>query len=473
MSSSVSLYFSNSLVTFSLIFDKENNLYISSQVPFDNSAAIIEISAIDQSVSLFESFYSSGFPYQIEFDNQKFPDGNMYQVQIDSSNNTLPLVKYDASVNRTIVVENTNMGFFLGFAFDHQNRLYHCDSTNSIIYQVDLTTSPATTTAFIIGIPNQLYGIAFDKYDNLYVIYESGSYIAKFNSIGQLLNAFFLSVSTLPFGGFFVNIAIDNINEYIYVAASTALYQFDFNGNLITTVYTDSTNNIYAVGIDNFNNAYFTSDSTNNGLTTNIYKYVPIPKPIPPSPSISLPIPISDTCFPANTLVKTDQGNFPIEKINPKMHTIAGISIKQITRTISTTNYLILFEPLSVDWDKPTRPTIMTPEHRIYYKGRMIEAREWLNRGKKIKKIRYRGEILYNVLMDSEKPMIMNVNGLQTETLNPKNFISLVSDNKSFFMDDKERYVFIQKNNQKMEEKKVSKIPAKNIFRNLYSFQRL
>jgi len=50
---------------------------------------------------------------------------------------------------------------------------------------------------------------------------------------------------------------------------------------------------------------------------------------------------ISDICFPAGTLVKTDQGDIQIETIIPEIHTINKKNIISITKTISFEKYLI------------------------------------------------------------------------------------------------------------------------------------
>jgi len=60
----------------------------------------------------------------------------------------------------------------------------------------------------------------------------------------------------------------------------------------------------------------------------------------------------------------------------------------------------------------------MSKHHKIYYKGKMIEAYRFKN----AKKVKYDGQILYNILMnDYEK---ININNLICETLHPKNNVA-------------------------------------------------
>ena len=69
----------------------------------------------------------------------------------------------------------------------------------------------------------------------------------------------------------------------------------------------------------------------------------------------------------------------------------------------------------------PSKRTIMSKEHKVEYEGRMIEAYrlEGLNG---VKKVKYSGEVLYNVLL--EEYGVMEVNNLVCETLDPLNRIA-------------------------------------------------
>ena len=137
----------------------------------------------------------------------------------------------------------------------------------------------------------------------------------------------------------------------------------------------------------------------------------------PPRPTI-----VSNVCFPAGTPVMCDQGEISIEKINPEINTIRGKKIVAITRTITQDKHLICFEKDSLHKNIPSQKTLISINHKIFYKGEMKKAKEFVGDFENIKKVKYTGEVLYNVLM--EKPDKMLVNNLICETLHPENCIA-------------------------------------------------
>jgi hypothetical protein len=121
-------------------------------------------------------------------------------------------------------------------------------------------------------------------------------------------------------------------------------------------------------------------------------------------------VPIFKICFLYNTPVKTDQGIFPIQKINPNIHTINNKSIIYITKTTSTQTNLICFEKNSLGLNFPSGKIIMNPSHKILYKGNMTEAYRFLKNFSKVKQIEYNNEILYTILIRDYE--ILNINNL-------------------------------------------------------------
>lgn len=131
---------------------------------------------------------------------------------------------------------------------------------------------------------------------------------------------------------------------------------------------------------------------------------------------------VSDTCFPADTPINTDQGIIAIKNIDPKLHTINQKRIVAITQTITSAKHLIRFKKGSIGINYPQEDTTMTNKHKVYYKGEMIEAIKFVGKFKNVYKVRYSGEILYNVLMqDYDRVM---VNNLVCETLHPENIVA-------------------------------------------------
>ena len=127
-------------------------------------------------------------------------------------------------------------------------------------------------------------------------------------------------------------------------------------------------------------------------------------------------------CFPAGTLIQTDHGEISIENIDIKIHTINNKSIIEITKTISSDKYLVYFKKHALGYNIPNKKTIMTKEHRILLNNELIEAND-LVENKNVKKIKYNGELLYNVLMDNHE--VMNVNNLVCETLHPASYLGI------------------------------------------------
>ena len=141
-----------------------------------------------------------------------------------------------------------------------------------------------------------------------------------------------------------------------------------------------------------------------------------------PSSAISVyitPPPLFNVCFPKHTPVVTDQGIIYIENINPNIHTIRKKKIIAITKTVTPDSYLVSFQKNSLGTNLPSKETIMSKHHSILYKGKLIEAKNFLNKFENVNKVKYTGETLYNVLMENHEKMI--INNLICETLNPTN----------------------------------------------------
>jgi hypothetical protein len=135
-----------------------------------------------------------------------------------------------------------------------------------------------------------------------------------------------------------------------------------------------------------------------------------------------LDAPIADICFAASTPIITDQGVMPIEKVNPELHTINNKKVVAITKTITLDNYLVCFEKDALGDNVPSEKTVVSKEHLIYNNGRMIKAADFIGKYKNVHKIKYNGDILYNVLLEKYDKIL--VNNLICETLHPRNAIA-------------------------------------------------
>jgi hypothetical protein len=207
-----------------------------------------------------------------------------------------------------------------------------------------------------------------------------------------------------------------------YVFPNTTPYKFSFNGVNITNFpyYSNQgdTSKYYNLALDS--EIWLSSQWQIGGAIPNpLYQSVimifnPISDPT---------IPIGNICFPAGMTIKTNKGKISIEKINPEIHTINNKPIVGITKTIfATDKYLIQFEKDSLGNNIPSKKTIISKNHKIFYNGKMIKANNFIGLNDKITKLNYRGEILYNVLMEEYDKM--SVNNLICETLHPLNDIA-------------------------------------------------
>jgi hypothetical protein len=170
---------------------------------------------------------------------------------------------------------------------------------------------------------------------------------------------------------------------------------------------------------------------------------------------------ISNICFPAGTPINTDQGIIAIEKINPEIHTIRNKKIIGITKTKSTNDFLVCLEKHALGNNIPSQKTLITRDHGIFYNGKMRRAVELIEFSENIYKVKYNGEVLYNVLMEQHDKMV--VNNLICETLNPSNPIAkLYNKIQNCTPEKQERLIkeyneFIIKNNN-FSKKQLSRV---------------
>jgi len=133
-------------------------------------------------------------------------------------------------------------------------------------------------------------------------------------------------------------------------------------------------------------------------------------------------------CFPKGTPVTTNQGAIAIEKLNPSKHTIRGKEIVAITQTRPLHKYLISIEKDALGKNVPCQTTEISKEHKVYYKGGMVKAKDLVEMCEGVSKIPYNGETLYNVLLKTEDKMM--VNNLICETLSPNNIMAKICGGK-------------------------------------------
>jgi hypothetical protein len=129
---------------------------------------------------------------------------------------------------------------------------------------------------------------------------------------------------------------------------------------------------------------------------------------------------ISNICFRGEAKVLTREGYMEIREVKKGMK-VQGEEIEEVTRTISKEEEVVLMNAGSIMKNMPKEDTVITKEHKVLYKGRMVEAKELVN-GRTIVYEKYKGETLYNILLSGEGKMV--VNGMIVETLSPSNNIA-------------------------------------------------
>ena len=153
-------------------------------------------------------------------------------------------------------------------------------------------------------------------------------------------------------------------------------------------------------------------------------------------------IPVSNICFIAGTLVKTDQGNLPIQSLTRK-NTLHGQPI-QVTKTKHDDPYLVKIQAYAFD-SVPTKDTYMSLNHRVYFNRDRVKARDLVN-GDTVILVDYTGEPLYNVLVNAHTSML--VHDLRVETLDPTSVIALLYTSK---LSPNQKTQLIEKMNRQTE----------------------
>lgn len=159
---------------------------------------------------------------------------------------------------------------------------------------------------------------------------------------------------------------------------------------------------------------------------------------------------ISNICFYGNAQVLTNEGYKEIREVKQGMK-VQGEEIEEVTRTINKEKEIVLMKKGCIMNNMPTEDTRITKEHKVLYKGKMVEARTLVNY-ETIVYEEYKGETLYNVLLSGEGKMV--VNGMIVETLSPSNNIArLYKILKDYKEEDKKEIIKIY--NEERREKSV------------------
>ena len=144
--------------------------------------------------------------------------------------------------------------------------------------------------------------------------------------------------------------------------------------------------------------------------------------------TLNIPTTTTNICFPAGSIVNTDQGKIAIEKLVPNVNTIDNKKIVTITETYMSDDTIVKIKKDAISKNVPNKDTVISGFHKVFNQGKLIEAYKLANFYKDIKYIPYKGEKLYNVLMENWE--MMKVNNMTVETLHPENIIAKLHNSK-------------------------------------------
>lgn len=120
-------------------------------------------------------------------------------------------------------------------------------------------------------------------------------------------------------------------------------------------------------------------------------------------------------CFLGTTKVKTDQGLVSFNKLT-KHNTIGNQKIKKVTEMYNSDDNLIFVKKHAFGKNIPNKNTYIGRNHGIYIDGKLVRARNLINKKNVQQHLRHTNDMIYNVLL--EKYSIMYVNNMPCETLN-------------------------------------------------------
>lgn len=120
-------------------------------------------------------------------------------------------------------------------------------------------------------------------------------------------------------------------------------------------------------------------------------------------------------CFLGSTKVKTDQGLIAFNQLT-KYNTISNQKIKKVTKMYNSDDNLIFIKKHAFGKNIPNKNTYIGRNHGIYIDGKLIRARDLINKKSVQQHARLVNDMIYNVLL--EKYGVMHINNMPCETLN-------------------------------------------------------
>lgn len=386
----------NNLYKIDVTMPSESNVMLIGSIDLDGNPPGQGI-CFDSRGSLF--FTKSTSPHLL--------DDNRGSIHVISSSD---IITYSEIVQDIVVIVGADIQEPIGITTDKNDNKYVCNSS------------------FIIGTPPQL------------------RYISKYDKDHKLVDPEFMKPPIfLSRYGSWNNIKIDSDNQNIYavytnlsydVASNTYTFadsyilQYDMSGKYIGIIKNIPKNSMgqHPLFVGSDNKIYYTDDnntrimSYSTDIQTIIPDDLPTVEPIGISFNNIMNIHINDICFPSFTPIHTNLGVVNIEDVNIGIHKINNQKILCVTKTISQDKHLVLIPKHSLGKNYPCKTTIMSKNHKLYHRGRFVEASYLVDKYIGVKYIPYKGDVLYNIVLENHS--VVKINNLICETLHPNNPIA-------------------------------------------------
>ena len=122
---------------------------------------------------------------------------------------------------------------------------------------------------------------------------------------------------------------------------------------------------------------------------------------------------IGASCFLGPTKVKTDQGLIAFNKLT-NYNTIDNLKIKKVIKMYNSDDNLIFIKKHAFGKNVPNKNTYIGRNHGIYIDGKVVRARNLINKKSVQQHARSTHDMIYNVLL--EKYSVMYINNMPCET---------------------------------------------------------
>jgi alpha-tubulin suppressor-like RCC1 family protein len=270
------------------------------------------------------------------------------------------------------------------------------------------------------------YQLEFKKADEVQSTYNNGIRRIKMLCAGFSYTLVLMTDGTLwQTGGFRYGTSPPVYNYYTQVITPTTIFSMVYGLNFI--ILLGSNNILYGYGSNGGGALGQGTTSIIDSFTSILTDVLLLPNNEQNFSKLPLSQNVSNVssviCFPAGTLVTSDQGKIPIQELKLGQHTLRGKTILAVTETYNLDKEMVCIEKDALRKNCPHRQTFISTRHKIYYKGKMKAAYRFVGHQKGFSYVPYQGEKLYNVLL--EEYGTMNVHGMICETLHPANPVAI------------------------------------------------